>query len=90
MAGVFNPAPLSDIGHVIQLAIAPVFLLTAIATILNVLTGRLGRAGPDPLIAGPEGPHGLRLAGLLRGPGPVGPAPFAVEAGQIPPGRLWG
>ena len=26
MAGVFNPAPLSDIGHVIQLAIAPVFL----------------------------------------------------------------
>jgi hypothetical protein len=41
---VFNPAPLSDIGHVIQLAIAPVFLLTAIATILNVLAGRLGRA----------------------------------------------
>jgi uncharacterized protein DUF2721 len=41
---MFNPAPLSDIGHVIQLAIAPVFLLTAIATILNVLTGRLGRA----------------------------------------------
>ena len=44
MAGVFNPAPLSDIGHVIQLAIAPVFLLTAIATILNVLAGRLARA----------------------------------------------
>ena len=41
---MFNPAPLSDIGHVIQLAIAPVFLLTAIATILNVLAGRLGRA----------------------------------------------
>jgi hypothetical protein len=41
---VFNPAPLTDIGHVIQLAIAPVFLLTAIATILNVLAGRLGRA----------------------------------------------
>ena len=36
--------PLSDIGHVIQLAIAPVFLLTAVATIINVLTGRLGRA----------------------------------------------
>ena len=36
--------PLSDIAHVIQLAIAPVFLLTAVATILNVLTGRLGRA----------------------------------------------
>lgn len=41
---MFNTAPLSDIGHVIQLAIAPVFLLTAIATILNVLAGRLGRA----------------------------------------------
>ena len=38
------PTPLGDIGHVIQLAIAPVFLLTAIGAILNVLTGRLGRA----------------------------------------------
>jgi len=41
---VLNTAPLTDISHVIQLAIAPVFLLTAIATILNVLAGRLGRA----------------------------------------------
>ena len=41
---MINTAPLTDIGHVIQLAIAPVFLLTAIATILNVLAGRLGRA----------------------------------------------
>ncbi|HEY6821056.1 MAG TPA: DUF2721 domain-containing protein [Burkholderiales bacterium] len=38
------PTPLSDIGHVIQLAIAPVFLLTAVGAILNVLTGRLARA----------------------------------------------
>jgi len=38
------PAALEDIGHLIQLAIAPVFLLTAIGTVLNVLTGRLGRA----------------------------------------------
>jgi hypothetical protein len=38
------PTPLSDIAHVIQLAIAPVFLLTAIGTVLAVLTGRLGRA----------------------------------------------
>src|SRR5262245_18667656 len=36
--------PLGEIGHVIQLAIAPVFLLTAVATIINVLTGRLGRS----------------------------------------------
>jgi hypothetical protein len=36
--------PMGDIGHVIQLAIAPVFLLTAVATIINVLVGRLGRS----------------------------------------------
>jgi hypothetical protein len=36
--------PLSDIAHVIQLAIAPVFLLTAVGTLLNVLASRLGRA----------------------------------------------
>ena len=36
--------PLSDIAHVIQLAIAPVFLLTAVGTVLAVFTGRLGRA----------------------------------------------
>lgn len=34
---------LQDISHTIQLAVAPVFLLTAIATTLNVLTTRLGR-----------------------------------------------
>jgi hypothetical protein len=33
-----------DISRAIQLAVAPVFLLTAIGTILNVLTNRLGRA----------------------------------------------
>ena len=35
---------LDDIAHVIQLAIAPVFLLTAVGTLLSVLTNRLGRA----------------------------------------------
>ena len=35
---------LSDITRVIQLAIAPVFLLTAIGTIINALAGRLARA----------------------------------------------
>lgn len=33
-----------DIAHVIQLAVAPVFLLTAIGTIINVLISRLARA----------------------------------------------
>jgi hypothetical protein len=34
---------LSDIGHIIQLAIAPVFLLTGVGTKLMVLTNRLAR-----------------------------------------------
>ncbi|MES2742293.1 MAG: DUF2721 domain-containing protein [Pseudomonadota bacterium] len=34
---------LGDIGHIIQLAIAPVFLLTGVCTSLLVLTNRLGR-----------------------------------------------
>lgn len=34
---------LADIAHTIQLAVAPVFLLTALGTILSVLTTRLGR-----------------------------------------------
>ena len=35
---------LFDITRAIQLAVAPVFLLTAIGTIINALTGRLARA----------------------------------------------
>jgi hypothetical protein len=34
---------LSTVSYVIQLAVAPVFLLTGIGAILTVLTGRLGR-----------------------------------------------
>jgi hypothetical protein len=34
---------LTNISHVIQLAVAPVFLLTAIATLINALNVRLGR-----------------------------------------------
>ena len=34
---------LADISHVIQLAIAPVFLLTAVATMINAMNTRLGR-----------------------------------------------
>ena len=33
----------SDITRIIQLAVAPVFLLTAIGTILSALNNRLGR-----------------------------------------------
>jgi len=34
---------ISDISHVIQLSVAPVFLLTSIGTILGVLSTRLAR-----------------------------------------------
>ncbi|MBS0445497.1 MAG: DUF2721 domain-containing protein [Proteobacteria bacterium] len=36
-------ATIADINHAIQLALTPVFLLTGIAGILNVMTGRLAR-----------------------------------------------
>ena len=36
-------SPLIDIGHVIQLAVAPVFLLSGIGIVLTVLTNRLAR-----------------------------------------------
>jgi hypothetical protein len=35
--------PIADVTHVIQLAIAPVFLLTAVGTLLSVLSTRLAR-----------------------------------------------
>lgn len=34
---------ISDIAHVVQLAVAPVFLLTGLGSILSVLTTRMGR-----------------------------------------------
>ncbi len=41
MIPLANAAP--DVGHAIQLALAPVFLLTGIAGMLNVMAGRLAR-----------------------------------------------
>ena len=38
------PITVLTIGHVIELAVAPVFLLTGIGAILSVLTNRLGRS----------------------------------------------
>ena len=52
--------PTGEVTHVIQLAIAPVFLLTAVGTLLNVLINRLGRAVDrrSVLNARPEGLEG--------------------------------
>ncbi|HKW37418.1 MAG TPA: DUF2721 domain-containing protein [Burkholderiales bacterium] len=38
-----NPENVIDVARLIQLAIAPVFLLTAVGTIIGVLSNRLGR-----------------------------------------------
>ena len=38
-----EPVPVATLAHLIQLAIAPVFLLAGIGAILNVLAGRLAR-----------------------------------------------
>jgi len=39
-----NPDNVIDVARLIQLAVAPVFLLTAVGTIISVLSIRLGRA----------------------------------------------
>src|SRR6185295_2034853 len=73
---MFNaPIDLNDVARAIQLALAPVFLLTGIAGLLNVMTGRLsrivdrGRAlteGPNALPASdPDASH-LQLERLSR------------------------
>lgn len=36
-------SPLVDLSHTIQLAVAPVFMLTAISAFINAMNGRLGR-----------------------------------------------
>ena len=43
MAPPVSDQTIYDISHVIQLSVAPVFLLTAIGTILGVMSGRLAR-----------------------------------------------
>ncbi|TFU01312.1 DUF2721 domain-containing protein [Polymorphobacter arshaanensis] len=40
---IVEPVAVDNIAHNIQLAVAPVFLLTGIGSVLNVLTTRLGR-----------------------------------------------
>ena len=40
---IFVPESNSDVARAIQLALAPVFLLTGISGLLNVMTGRLSR-----------------------------------------------
>ena len=43
MFGTDSGTPLESIAHIIQVALAPAFLLSALATLMNVFSTRLGR-----------------------------------------------
>ena len=44
---VFAPTQAVDIAHLIQVALTPIFLISAIGVTLNVLTSRLARIFDD-------------------------------------------
>ena len=64
---------LQDISHTIQLAVAPVFLLTAIGTTLGVLTTRLGRIVD----------RARRVEGRLAAVAPAEAGPIREELGIL-------
>jgi hypothetical protein len=67
-----STAPPNDIAHIIELAIAPVFLIAGIGALLNVLTARLGRVVDRgrsleaTLAAGPDGATRTRAVAELK------------------------
>jgi hypothetical protein len=73
--------PLDGIAHIIQVALTPVFLLSGIASLLNVINARLGRIRERAAsrtrsldrnegTAGPRPEGQIRLAGLREGRAP--------------------
>ena len=68
MFGSGNPLTLDDTAHVIQVALTPVFLLTGIATLLNVFGTRLARVSDqaDALSARVETAGEAERAALRR------------------------
>jgi hypothetical protein len=65
------PDDISGIAHVIQLAIAPVFLLTGIAGLLGVMTNRLARVidrarTMEDALENLDGPAAARMHSQLR------------------------
>jgi hypothetical protein len=60
-------APLDTAAHVIQLALTPIFLLTAVGSLLNVFATRLARVADriHVLTRDPDG-HAVELASLRR------------------------
>jgi hypothetical protein len=62
---------IDEIAHLIQLSVAPVFLLTGVGTLLNVLSGRLGRIIDrarvlEQRLDTPEPPHENAIMSELR------------------------
>jgi Protein of unknown function (DUF2721) len=62
---------IDEIAHLIQLSIAPVFLLTGVGTLLNVLSGRLARIidrarALEQRLDTPEPPHRAAIVNELR------------------------
>jgi hypothetical protein len=62
---------IDDIAHLIQLSIAPVFLLTGVGTLLNVLSGRLARIIDrarvlEERLGTPEPPHAAAIVNELH------------------------
>ncbi len=62
---------IDEIAHLIQLSIAPVFLLTGVGTLLNVLSGRLARIIDrarvlEQRLDTPEPPHVAAIVNELR------------------------
>jgi len=62
---------IDEIAHLIQLSIAPVFLLTGVGTLLNVLSGRLARIIDrarvlEQRLDTPEPPHVAAIGNELR------------------------
>ncbi len=66
MAAMQPFSNIGDVTHVIQLAVAPVFLLTALGTLINVLISRLGRT-VDRRRALERFLHGLSMGALAKG-----------------------
>jgi hypothetical protein len=68
-----TPAPaVADLAHIIQLAVAPVFLLTGVSGFLNVMANRLGRVVDrarwlEANFTDSDHPHHARQVQELRG-----------------------
>ena len=62
---------IDEIAHLIQLSVAPVFLLTGVGTLLNVLSGRLARIIDrarvlEQRLESPEPPHAAAIVNELH------------------------